>query len=103
MVHIKDGKRYNTKTATVVLENESDCGKSDFRWFEETLYRTPKGGWFLDGEGHAMTKYSSSYDNLSGPGSGFFVLTNVEALSMLEDAGENDAIEKYFSDTIVDA
>jgi hypothetical protein len=43
MKTIIDGKRYNTLTATLISNGSADCAMSDFRWFDESLYRTTKG------------------------------------------------------------
>lgn len=103
MKKIINGKSYNTETAEEIVSASSNCGKSDFRWFKESLYRTKKGNYFLAGEGHAMTKYATHYDNMSGAGNGIFLLTKKEALNWLENNEETEKIEKYFSAEIEEA
>ena len=101
--YIKNGKRYNTKTAEKVLERSAREHRGDFRWFEETLYRTPKGAWFLVGEGGPMTKYANHYGNTSSHGDGFEVISDDAALALLESEDDTPSIEKYFHDQLEDA
>ena len=84
MKRIIDAKTYNTETATHIANASSSCGKSDFNWWDEDLYRSPKGQYFVSGEGHAMSRWSESYGNMSGPGSGIELLTREEAIAWCE-------------------
>ena len=64
MKAIIDGLRYDTATATKLAEASSPLSRTDFGWWEETLYRTPRSGrYFLAGEGHARSHYAR---NLGG-------------------------------------
>jgi hypothetical protein len=101
MTHIIDGKRYNTATATRI-GSRSQCHGS-FTDFDEDLYRTPKGSFFLVGEGGPMTKYAHSCgQNSWSGGSGVNILSETEALAWCEKADvKPEIIEKYF--TVVDA
>lgn len=47
MIRIIEGKRYNTETATSVLELPCSYSLSDFAWHETTLYRTGGARGFL--------------------------------------------------------
>ena len=60
MIRIIEGKRYNTDTAEEILalDNGGYYSRSDFRWEETSLYRTPKGVWFLAGRGGPMTRWA---------------------------------------------
>lgn len=63
MKQIINGKTYNTETATELCsESASGCTVSDFQWWQETLYKTAKGAYFLHCEGGAMSQYSQSFD-----------------------------------------
>jgi hypothetical protein len=55
MRQIIDCKRYDTETATLIGEADSlhagASSTSDFNYWEAGLYRTPRGNYFLAGEG----------------------------------------------------
>lgn len=98
MKKIINGKRYDTDTATHIANASSNCGKSDFGWFDEDLYKTPRGRFFLAGEGHAMTRWATPLSgNGRGPGSGIIPLSQEEAREWCERYDvDTDVIEKYF-------
>lgn len=56
-------KRYNLETAQYIGDNSSNLPHSDFRYFEETLYRQNTGEFFLAGEGGAMTRYNATTED----------------------------------------
>lgn len=96
MVKIINGKRYNTKTATEVAER-SHGNASDFQHFQESLYLSPNGQWFVAGEGGAMSHYSvSAGQNCSGGGSDLRLLTPNEAQEWLENENCTREIEMHF-------
>lgn len=103
MVKIIDGKRYNTETATEIAHFWNGLSTSDFRNVSETLYMTKKGGFFLAGEGGPMSKYSQSYGNMTGGGSGIIPLCKSHAYKWCEKYADSDVIETHFSDMIEDA
>ena len=105
MKKIIDGKRYNTETATEVAEWSNGYGYSDFKHCGETLYRTPKGGWFTVGYGGPLSRYSraTGQNSYSGSRDVFTVLTAEQARTWLERHGETEALETYFSEAIQDA
>lgn len=49
---------FDTETATAIAEYDNRLSKADFRWCEETLYKTPKGQWFLHGRGGPQSPWS---------------------------------------------
>lgn len=96
MKRIVNGKIYDTSTATRIAEASSHVGKSDFSWWEEELYVTPKGRFFVYGEGHANSKWSEACGNMRGPGSGIEALTEAEALAWCERRGiDPDDVSDY--------
>ena len=103
MKRIIAGKRYDTETAKRVAKYRNGLGRGDFRNYNEELYRTPRGNWFLAGEGGPMTKYSQPCGDMTSGGEGIIPLTPEEARSWLESHDENEALERYFSDSIEDA
>lgn len=84
MKRVINGKVYNTETATEVASDSYGYG-NDFHAWDETLYRTPKGAYFLRGSGGARTKWGEqvSQNTWSG-GEGIEVLTEAEALEWCE-------------------
>jgi hypothetical protein len=104
-IKIIAGKRYNTETADKVAEWHNDLPRNDIHHCAENLYHTPKGSWFLDGDGGAASKYATE-----AYGGGWTGQTDVitplspgEALAWLEERGETEIIEQYFSDNVEDA
>ena len=85
MRKIIDGKVYNTDTAELIA-NASHAYRGDFRWWDEDLYRTKKGRWFLHGEGGPMSSWAVavSTGGWSG-GEGLRALSEDEALEWCEN------------------
>lgn len=103
-VRIINGKRYNTETAITVAGYDNGLGRSDFHYVYEDLYRTPKGAWFLVGEGGALTKYAQPCgNNATCGGSEWAVFDEDEAFEWLQRHGKTEALEKYFSARIEEA
>jgi hypothetical protein len=106
MKRIIDGKRYNTKTAEYICDVSPNGGyysRNDFRWESTALYRTPKGNWFVSGEGGPMTRWSRSAGNMKTGGEGIEPISADEARDLLERHNENELVEKYFVGQIDDA
>ena len=96
MKKVIDGKRYDTATATKIGDDSRFyCG--DFRYRDETLYKTPRGRFFLAGEGGPMSRWARHEGNMSIGGSGIIALDADDALYWCERAGiDADVIEKHF-------
>ena len=104
MKAIIDGIRYDTDKAECIAGDCGGEGKRDFNWFDEDLYRTAKGRWFIAGEGGPRSKYAETVgQNRWSSGSRIIPLTPDEARQWLEHAGKTACIEKYFGDAIEDA
>ena len=103
MKAIIGGKRYNTETAIEVASRDNGLSYTDFRQLSESLYRTPRGSWFLAGSGGPLTPYAVSVGDMRTGGSAIRPLTAEEARSWLESYDKHDALEEYFSDHIEDA
>ena len=103
MRKVIDGKVYDTAKAELVAEWDNGYYGNDFKRCEENLYRTPKGAWFVAGEGGPMSKYSRPVGNMTAGGEGLAPLTDDEALQWLEDKGETELIEEYFPERIEEA
>lgn len=92
MKRVIDGKRYDTETAELIAEASASCPSSDFAYWEESLYKTRNGRFFVAGEGGPMSRWSRRIDSNSwSGGEGMEVLTADEALAWCEkhqvDAG----------------
>jgi len=103
MKQIIDGKTYNTDTADCIGNYSNGLGQSDFNNIDEDLYITKKGAFFLYGDGGAMTKYSEPCGNMTREGSGIIPLSEMEALSWMENNGDIEDIEKHFSGLVKEA
>lgn len=103
MLKIIDGKRYNTETATEVASRQHGFG-GDFDRFNESLYRTPKGAWFVAGSGGPNSPYAQAVDiNSRTGGEGLRPLSDEQAMAWLENNDETDALDQYFAEAIEDA
>ena len=103
MKRIIDGKIYNTETATKVA-SYSFSNRGDFHYYEDTLYRTAKGTYFLAGGGGPLSKYAVSRgNNTTSGGEYLWPLEDGEAMNWLEEHDFTDEIEKYFADKIEEA
>jgi hypothetical protein len=104
MIRIIDGKCYNIQTATEIASYWNRLSPSDFHNVSETLYRTPKGQYFLVGKGGALSKYAQSCgQNSTCGGSEWSVFSDEEAFEWLERHEETEQLEALFPDRIADA
>ena len=63
MKQIINGMTYNTQTARRLCDvSANGCAVSDFQWWQETLYVTAKGAYFLHGKGGGLSQYAESFD-----------------------------------------
>lgn len=90
-----NGKQYDTETAREI-GGASHYGKSDYKWYEETLYRKKTGEYFLYGEGHAASPYRERVGDMWGPGSAIKPLTFDEAREWVEANLSSDEYEAIF-------
>ena len=103
MKKIIDGKRYDTETATRLADIQRGQ-QSSFDYFEEALYRTAKGAYFLAGFGHASSKYAVACgDGSYGAGHGLSALTEDAAYEWAERYLDADQVESLFGNRIQDA
>lgn len=96
MKKIINGKAYNTKTAQLIA-SDSYSHPGDFNYWDEELYKTKKGQYFIYGEGGPMTKYSQSIgNNTTSGGHGLFLVNPEEAREWLERHGTSEEYEAEF-------
>lgn len=103
---IIEGKAYDTATAAEIGGWSNSYGRSDFHWCEETLYKTPRGNYFIEGEGGARSKYAVSVGQNAWGGSGGNItpITRAEALRWCEEHGIGaNTIQGEFGDMIEEA
>lgn len=97
MQRVIDGKKYDIDKATLVAEATASCYPNDFHYWEEKLFRTAKGAWFLHGEGGGLTRWSQQYGDGRGSGEDILAMSSEEALEWCENNRiEPEDIEKYF-------
>ncbi|MFX0547615.1 hypothetical protein ACEWPL_019045 [Roseovarius sp. S1116L3] len=103
MRKIIDRKIYDMKTA-ISVATDADHDMNGWRWYEETLYRTNKGAWFLAGEGGPLSRYAVHFGRgESAAGEDIIPLSDEEAFEWLAQIEDFSAIETHFSDYIDDA
>jgi hypothetical protein len=90
MKQVIDGKTYNTETATKLAHENGGYSTSDFKHWDETLYRTKNGAYFLAGYGGPMTRWA-----VPACGGGSTGSTGIRAISE-QDARE--WVERYAND-----
>ena len=99
MKRIVDGKRYDTETAERVtwVGSRSGISRSDHTYWDAAIYRTPRGRWFLAGDGGPASIFAKSVGNGTSGGSGIIPISDGEALRYLEDVEAMDALERFFA------
>ncbi len=93
---------YNTETAEFIIAYSNNGSFLDFSHFEEALYRTKKGQFFLAGEGGPMTKYAEQYGSITSGSSNIFLFSDDEAIDWLHQYQFTVVLEKYFPDAITE-
>lgn len=98
MISVINKRCYNTETATIIASHSwGECGDLDFR--EETLYKTPKGGYFLVVEASIWAAAKCN----GGARDYIQAFTTTEALEWCEVYGYGDEASTEFRNLIVDA
>ena len=100
-----DGQRFDTNKAERIANASYDGSRTDFQWWSETLYRTPRSKrFFLVGEGGAMTRYARRVDvNSYTGGERCDPMTDAEALAWAEDHMTADEIDAAFPGVVSEA
>ena len=95
MKSVIEGKRYDTETATKVAEVSDNYGGRDFRAWSGTIYRTPRGNWFIEGSGGPMTMFAERVGDNTGSGSGIRALDKSSVRDLLERYARLSDWEQY--------
>lgn len=91
MRKVIDGKVFDTDTAKWVCNLHCPLVCTDFAWHDTALYRSPKGRFFLAGEGGAMSMWSQPVGNNGrGGGHGMRLVGDDEAREIMEGANCTD-------------
>lgn len=97
MKAIINGLRYDTAKAIKIGSACSSGGRSSSRWWDETLYRTPRSGrYFLAGEGGPASRWATSL----GVGQGW---NEGSGIRPLDEASAREWAEEYLSADEVEA
>lgn len=96
MIKVIDGAKYNTSAAKF-LGGHGYSNPGDFSYYDESLYRTKAGKYFLHGEGGPMSKYAKStgQNNWSG-GSAILPMSRTSAMEWAEENLDGDEYEAIF-------
>ena len=96
MKKVLDGSVYDTEKATCIGEYDNGHMPNDFDYYEEQLYRTKSGKFFLYGEGGGNSRYGEWHGNSGGPGMKIMPMSFDEARRWAEKylSGE-DYIEAF--------
>jgi len=104
MKAVIEGKRYDTATAMEIGRGESKAYLGDFHYISERLYMTPRGNFFLAGEGGPLSRYGRpAHGGGTCGGYGIIPVTKEEALLWCESQLPVDEYEEFFPDMIEDA
>ena len=104
MKQIIEGKRYDTATAQEIGSGGGKAYPGDFRYYSESLYKTPRGNFFLCGEGGPLSRYGRpAYGGGTCGGEGIIPVSREDALNWCEEHLDIEDYQEYFSDMIEDA
>lgn len=100
MRRIINGKVYDTATADLVCDVTppgAAQSRTDFHYENTSLYRSPRGQFFLAGEGGARSRWATKVDGGSSDGAGIELVEPEDAQRMAERAclGE-EAFTRFF-------
>lgn len=96
MKKIINGRRYDTDTANLIAQMESDLSRTDFRYYEESLYRKITGEFFLYGVGGPMSAYAMPSGNGWTGGAKLIPMSLEEAQKWVEVNLDADEYERIF-------
>lgn len=103
MKKIIDKVLYNTETAEQIAFYSSNYNPGDFEYFEERLYQTKKGNWFLHGEGGPSSPYTETFGNSRSGSQEIVPMDEDEVIEWLERRQLIDVLETHFGHAIEEA
>lgn len=95
-----NSKTYDTETATEIARDGYPGSCSDFQNWDEALYVTDKGNYFLHGSGGPLSKYAESVGNDTRGGEAIVTMTKLEALAWCEKHKLQEPIDTHFADMV---
>ena len=104
MYKVINGKKYNTDTAKLLGTWRAEFSSTDYKYFEEYLYRTKSGNFFIYGEGGPDSPYRQQieYNTWTG-GESIIPITFEQARKWAEDHLDGEDYEAIFGDTESDS
>jgi hypothetical protein len=103
MRRIKDGRIYDTNTATRICGTGNSLSRSDFGFEDSDLYVTRHGRHFISGRGGASSRFASSDGDGYVGSSDIIVLSASEALAEAERRADAGTIEEHFPGMLEEA
>jgi hypothetical protein len=102
MKKVIEGKLYDTSTAERLGCYCKGRDGNDFNWFQEILYRTKSGRYFLYGEGGPLTHYASRNGNNWGFGERIMPIDRETAQVWAEKSLDGDEYQAIFGEITED-
>jgi hypothetical protein len=101
---IINGKRYDTASARNIGSCSSGGSTDDFHFWEENLYVTKTGVYFIAGEGGPLSRFSKQCGSNNGSCGGERItpVSKADAMAWAEDRGLFEVLEEHFADEIED-
>lgn len=88
MEKVIEGKRYSLARAHLIAEWSNGLVATGAEYFEESLYKSWRGNWFIHGRGGAQSKYAGGED--------IHPLSETEAIAWLQEHRCEAALDRYF-------
>lgn len=87
MKRIIEGRVYNTATAARICEVPCETyDRGNWHWHDTSLYKSPRGAYFIAGEGGPLSMWAEVMGTARRSGSGLRVITEEEARAFAEAA-----------------
>lgn len=105
MKKIIDGLLYDTEADNVepIASAESTHQRGDFAWWDEWLYRTENGRFFLHGEGGPRSKYAKAFAGGASGSEDIRALSEDEAYDWMERHASAHRTVAVFPDRVQEA
>jgi len=89
---------YDTATARLLGKHDNGYLPNDFHYFEEELYRTKSGKYFLYGSGGGLSRYGEWHGNSGGSGEKIMPMSYDEASEWAQENLDGDEYIQIFGD-----
>jgi len=96
MKKVINNKVYDTEAAKLLGSSNNGHRPNDFDYYEESLYRTKSGNYFLHGEGGANSRYGVWHGNSGGPGEKIMPMSYSEATEWAQKNLDGDSYIRLF-------